>query len=84
MENTTMTKQEKERLAEEKRIAKNLEYKNGHFFATWFEDKNGKPWERHDVLTGSYNEEERAVIFNSDAYNFTVAVDNLEGGVFLY
>ena len=82
---TTISKEEKARMAEEKRIAKRIEYVNGHFFATWFDaDKNGKPIEKHAPLTGSYNLTENAVIFNSDMYNFTVAVDNLEGGVFLY
>ena len=83
--NNTTSKEDKARLAEEKRNAKRIEYRNTHFFITWFDaDKNGKPIEKHDALTGSYDEKMKAVVFNVDMYNFTIAVDNKKGGICLY
>ena len=85
MANATISKEERARIAEEKRIARAIAYDNTHFYLKWFDsDKNGKPIEKHDALTGSYDEEMGAVIFNIDAYNFTIAVDNHMGGIFLY
>lgn len=86
MENTNkISKEEKARIAEEKRIARAIAYENSHFYLKWFDsDKNGKPIEKHDALSGSYDEKNKAVIFNVDMYNFTVAVDNHKGGIFLY
>jgi len=82
---TKQTKQEMEKIAEEKRIAREIAYENSHFFVTWSDtDKNGKTIFKHDAITGSYDEKMKAVIFNIDMYNFTIAVDNLKGGVFLY
>jgi len=83
--NTTMSKEDRERIANEKRIAKAIAYENSHFYVKWFDsDKNGKPVEKHDALTGSWDDELKAVIFNVDSYNFTIAVDNHMGGIFLY
>lgn len=85
MTNAKISKEERERIANEKRIARAIEYDAKHFYLKWFDsDKDGKPIEKHDALTGSYDETNKAVIFNIDMYNFTIAVDNHMGGIFLY
>ena len=83
MEKTT--KQEKERIAEEKRIARQIAYENGHFFLTWTDEgKNGQTRFIHDVINGTYDEEKMAVLFKLDSYSLYYAVDNHMGGLFLY
>lgn len=85
MENKTMTKQEKERLAQEKREARRIEYANSHFVVTWYEqDKNGNLREIHDVISGTYDTDTMTVLFKIDQYSLYYAVDNHMGGLFLY
>lgn len=81
-----ISKEERERIAREKKEARRIAYNSTHFYITWNDaNKKGKaPLEKHDVITGSYDEKMKAVVFNIDSYNYTIAVDNLEGGVFLY
>lgn len=86
MENTNkISKEEKARIAEEKRQIRRIEYRNSHFFITWVEkDKNGNLREIHDVISGTFDEETMTVLFKLDQYSLYYAVDNHMGGLFLY
>ena len=86
MENAKkLTKEEKAKIAEEKRVARRLAFLNGHFcFLVYEEDSKGILRERHDVVNPYFDEEKKAVVFCLSPLNFSIFTDNLEGGIFSY
>jgi len=77
MANTKITAEEKARKAEEKRIA----YDNTHVYIVFNERNGAKLVERKDALSGSFTS--NAIVLNTDMYNYTVLVRNIDGTIFV-
>ena len=78
MENAKITKEEKARIAEQKRIEKELIYDGSHFYLKET-DENGKVIKT--PLAGCYTD--NSIVFTFDGNGYIVVVDDTHNGTFV-